>query len=207
MPESMQPLLNTYMASGGALVDRNKLLAAPFWKSGGDFGMASTAILGAIENARLLKSKGYPVLLFAYDGATDENTVPISDAENGRFLRDFLMGITIAKRTLQYRDSHFIILTGNLHAIKTPTELKMASVIEKFTPVFSAKFIPVTGGESWGCQGKSFETRICGIHKMGADNSVNASGYDTVIRLPEVHASAPALNMVKELDAKSIEVK
>ena len=74
-------------------------------------------------------------------------------------------------------------------------------------PVFSVKFIAGKVGESWNCTGKTYETRTCGIGKMGRDDSTSASGYDTVIRLPEVHASSPAFNAVKEPDTRSIEVK
>lgn len=197
MSESMQPMLNDYMASGGSAADRSKLLAAPFWTFASKFGMASTAILATIEKARYLKVKGLPVLLFAFDGTNDENTFKITDAENTRFMRDFIMATTIARRAAQYKNHHILVLTGNLHAVKTASEMRMASFIEKFVPVFSAKFVPTKGGQSWSCYGKSHESLTCGVSDVGADDTASAAGYDAVIKLNAIHAAIPAINMAE----------
>mgnify|MGYP000875777592 CR=1 FL=1 len=202
MPASMQAHFNEFMASQGTADDRERLLAAEFWTTAKDYGQASSAIFALVEQERSLKMSGYPVLLFAFDGSEERSHQKISDSEK-MIPRDFMMGVNIAMRALQYEHHQVVVLTGNLHAEKNSEDNRMPSYIEKFLPVFSARFMPAVGGEAWGCYGRSIETMKCGVRDLNTDTRDVAPGYDAIIKMERLHAAPPAIQTAKGIGAKA----
>lgn len=81
MPSSTQAYLNAYAASKGEKADRAALLAAPFWRKSGKFGLVSTAVWDVVEFARSLKSQGNQVMPFAFDWQWQQD-IPVSLTPN-----------------------------------------------------------------------------------------------------------------------------
>lgn len=193
MPEDLQPSINTYLASSGRPADKIALLTESFWKWAGKSGQASTALFQLIEKVRMLKSEGYPALLFVFDSAADHMANRLMPDENWQMGRDFNMAATIAKRQEQYKKYRIIVLTGNLHAKRDRVQGRMAGFLERYAPLVSAKLVSQTDGHSWNCSGKSVETRVCGESVEPAYTANTEAGFDLIIKLKELHASSPAI--------------
>jgi hypothetical protein len=188
MPADMQAALKTFHASNGDKQAKKKLLAHQFWQFAGNYGMASEAIFDLIELSRKLRVAGHEVIPFAFRHA--DSDLPLRKDEDHSLRNDLLMAANIQARALQYANYKVIILAGNVHAMKSPTSLSAASFLEKSIANFSILLSP-QGGNTWGCSGKPGQT-ICGVGDVGV-GALEDEGYNAVVPIKEVHASAPAL--------------
>lgn len=189
MPVDLNEPLATYLQSNGDPAARTALLRTDFWAQGQD-GRASVAMADMIDGLRRLRQAGYPLAVFAMQGAGSEWHVRNDEKMATRIREEFNAGPT----------SLILTLTGNVHSMKTRPEWLPAQVPSPI-PTYLKDLDPVTfnltstGGSAWNCR------QDCGPHsepaRSGPDRFVvTASGmgdaYTGQINIGTTTASPPA---------------
>jgi hypothetical protein len=189
MPVDLNEPLATYLQSTGDHAARSAFLRTDFWKQGQD-GRASVAMADMIDGFRRLRQAGYPLAVFAMQGAGPDWHVRNDEKMAARIREAFNAGPT----------SLILTLTGNVHSMKTRPEWLPAEVPSPI-PTYLKDLDPVTfdlsstGGSAWNCRNE------CGPHSEAvrsgpAEFVVTASGmggaYTGQINIGKTTASPPA---------------
>jgi hypothetical protein len=189
MPVDLNEALATYLQSTGDPAARAALLHTDFWKHGQD-GRTSVAMADMIDGLRRLRQAGYPLAVFAMQGAGADWQVRNDEKMATRIREEFNARPT----------SLILTLTGNVHSMKTrpewfpaqvpspvPTHLKDLDVL-----TFD---LTSTGGSAWSCKS------VCAPHSQAArpgpeEFVVSPSGmsdaYTGQINVGKTTASPPA---------------
>lgn len=165
IPEAERDALAGYLASRGTSADRATLLRGSFWTDRYQDGRRSQAVLALLEALRVLKHNGGDVAIEPYDG---------SDADNGND-RDAAMAKRLAAAFGRAPKATFVVLTGNLHARKTPGRFKRAFMAARLVEA-GATVTTLDGrygaGTAWVCAGGSPES--CGPAAFGTGAGASA---------------------------------
>lgn len=189
MPIDLDQPLASFLQSTDAPAARSTLLDTDFWRQGRD-GRASLAMADMIDGFRRLRQAGYPITVFAMQGA----------GADWYQRNDEKMAFRIRKEFNARPTSLILTLTGNIHSMKTKPEWLPAEVPAPI-PTYLKDLSPATfdltstGGSAWSCQKK------CGVHsspvRPGPDEFVvTESGmkeaYTGEINVGKTTASPPA---------------
>jgi hypothetical protein len=181
--------LATYLQSTGDHAARTALLRTDFWKEGRD-GRAGVAMAEMIDGLRRLRQAGFPLAVFAMQGAGPDWHVRNDEKMAARIREAFNAGST----------SLILTLTGNVHSMKTRPAWFPAEVPSPI-PTYLKDLDPVTfdltstGGSAWSCRNE------CGPHaeavRSGPDEFVVAASgmgdaYTGQINIGKTTASPPA---------------
>ncbi|WP_342117336.1 hypothetical protein [Pseudoduganella sp. OTU4001] len=186
-----QPELDDYLVSDGGETVRHPLLASAFGKM--KDGRGSEAMMAVIEQARVLRKAGAPLILAAMDMRRSQFAVPPGEKWNPA-TRDRIMAENVAALARSNPDAVVLSLTGNLHATKQ-TKLSyppMGYLLSQQMPAFSLG-LAHSGGSAWVCMGVVDGKLQCGETKMsGVSGGIDVGGFDREVRLGGITASPPA---------------
>lgn len=162
---------------------REQLLAHPAWQKIND-GRSSEAMLELICNTvRHAESK--KLSLFFFDTETPD--------------REEAMARVIGEHAREQRIDVTLVLTGNIHANTAPRHpgkkqiIPMGHRLEEQGFAVHSYDVGFSAGEAWLCTPTE-----CGIHHLngwrmkGDSPAIEAEGYDGILFVGPVHASAPA---------------
>jgi hypothetical protein len=189
MPVDLSEPLATYLQSTGDHAARTALLRADFWKQGQD-GRASVAMADMIDGLRRLRQAGYPLAVFAMQGAGTDWHVRNDEKMATRIREEFNAGPT----------SLILTLTGNVHSMKTKPEWFPAEVPSPI-PTYLKDLDPVTfdltstGGSAWSCReecGPHSEAVRSGPDRFVVTASAMGDAYIGQINIGKTTASPPA---------------
>lgn len=191
-PSGEQSHLDTFLVSGEVGQARAELLATPFWQRRMQDGRSSAAMLQLVESLWSLRRDGFRVRVVAFDDwqvdARDKAMAGILDA-------------AVEAR----RDARLVVLTGNVHARKTPgfganPEFRSMAAYLK-VPTRSLAF-RARRGTYWACRPdcgvvdatpNELASELPRFDLTAAEPSAH---YDGIIELGVVSASLPAVSAV-----------
>ena len=160
-----QARIDAFMASAGTAADRARLHdQSDFWNGAFQDGRRSEAVLALLESLRALRQNGADVRVIAYDG----------DPGNDR---DLAMATILERAFKAEPHATFLMLSGNLHARKTPGRLKqtwMADYIVKSGAALTTLDARFGLGTAWVCFGD--QPSDCGPQILGAGRAAAARG-------------------------------
>lgn len=145
-PSSEQAALNTWLGSAGLEVDREALLARPFWRRPWQDGRTSVAMLKLLEFARLRRARGVPLTVLAVDEKSKGNARQAA----------------IAARLLSEHESHprrlMVAVLGNASTTRkkgtawnsalVPVGARLAAALPRQVSAFDVAF---DEGSHWAC--------------------------------------------------------
>jgi hypothetical protein len=186
--------IDSFLASAGDPRDHETLLEGKFWRRPLQDGKSSRAMVDLLDSIRRLKGSGARIIVFLFDAST-----PAQD-------RDAEMAKNILEVRAQAPNDLFLILTGNVHAMKNkmtigltelvPMAFHLAQAGGRVTSLVSV-YPP---GTAWVCMGAG--TEACGSHSMSGKARGDARfieltrddehGYDGIFYVPSLTASPPA---------------
>lgn len=144
IPSEEQTRIDTFLQSSGSTAQVQALLAGPHWRTARPDGRSSQAMLRLLELVRTLKQQpDSKVRVIAFD---TWNLEP---------LRDAVMAKNLAAARTKVRDESTVVLTGNLHALRSRGSRfdadfeSMAYVMRRSQPV-TINVTPLTG-TAWFC--------------------------------------------------------
>lgn len=109
IPTSEQASIDAYLHSKGALEDKKQFTSGMFWSF--KDGRSSQAVLRLIEQVRVLKIKGIPIDIFAFDQMADGEDSFSNRRERG-------MAEMLTKIQQLNQPAMGVVLVGNYHARK-----------------------------------------------------------------------------------------
>jgi hypothetical protein len=194
IPTEEQLRIDSFLASTGSPQDRQALLEGDFWRRSLQDGRSSRAMIDLLDSIRRLRASGARINVFSFDVAT---RVPDRDGE---------MAKKIMTVHAQAPSSLFILLTGNLHAMKQKATIGSTELVPMGFHLFEAgaqvrslnsAYPP---GTAWACMGTG--TNACGLHDIRGKDRGKAPfielgghderGYDGIFYVPSLTASPPA---------------
>lgn len=189
IPSQDQPLIDSYLKSGGTKTDTQLLTSSSFWQQGRD-GRSSRAMLKLIEDIRLLKLEGHAIELFAFDEQPGTNLEPNVAIANG-----------IHRFHTAHPNTLILALMGNIHAMQTQMTTSDGVLVPSGVLLSDLKPVSVLianpAGTIWACMPQ------CGIQTLTPQDSSNPTigfregasqdGYSRSYLLPSITASPPAV--------------
>lgn len=191
MPVDLNAPLATYLQSNGDPAARSALLRTDFWKQGED-GRASVAMADMIDGFRRLRQAGYPLAVFAMQGA----------GADWHLRNDEKMAARIREEFNARPTSLILTLTGNMHSMKTKPEWLPAEIPAPI-PTYLKDLGPVTfdltstGGSAWSCAkecGPHTDADRPGPQEFVVTASNMSEAYTGQINVGKTTASPPAAN-------------
>lgn len=186
LPRSLQAPIDSFMASEGREVDRERLLSVGFWSRARQDGRSSIAMITLIDRLRALRRAGFDVQVLAIDEQIEGS-------------RDAGMALHIS-RSVETSAYPLVGLMGNYHARKTrgvswDDEYEPAGYrLLRYSPL--NVLVAQTSGSAWVC------APDCGVHRvgdhrfkdqeLGYGQDATGSGYDGAYLIPATTASFPA---------------
>ncbi len=189
IPATEQERIDRFLASDDAAA-RADLVASDYWTFPMQDGRRSQATVDLLARARQWARARAPIEVVAFDAE-----VPPAE-------RDAAMAEQLAAARRARPDAVFLVVTGGLHAMRTPTPdfEPMAARFEALvgpSPVRSLR-LAHAGGSAWLC------TEECGPHEIDgqrarATRSINlfertTEGFDGEFYVGPIHASPPAVD-------------
>lgn len=189
IPVTEQERIDRFLAASDGAAARADLVAGDYWTFPMQDGRRSQATVDLLARARRWARARAPIEVVAFDAE-----VPPSE-------RDAAMAEQLAAARRARSDAVFLVVTGGLHATRTPTPdfEPMAARFETLvrpSPVRSLR-LAHAGGSAWLC------TEECGPHQIagqqaGATRSINffertTEGFDGEFYVGPIHASPPAV--------------
>jgi len=194
IPRGEQPRIDSFLASAGDPRAYQTLLEGEFWGRPLQDGKSSRAMVDLLDSIRRLKGSGARINVFLFDLST-----PAQD-------RDAQMAKNILAARTQAPNDLFLILTGNVHAMKKMMNIKTTQLVPmafhlagsgaRVTSLVSV-YPP---GTAWVCKGAG--TEACGSHPVSGKARGDARfieltrdderGYDGIFYVPSLTASPPA---------------
>jgi hypothetical protein len=189
MPVDLNEPLATYLQSTGDHAARIALLRTDFWTQGQD-GRASVAMADMIDGLRRLRQAGYPLAVFAMQGAGTDWHVRNDEKMATRIREEFNARPT----------SLILTLTGNVHSMKTRPEWLPAQVPSPIpTHLKDLDLVTFdlssTGGSAWTCRnecGPHSEAVRAGPNEFVVTASAMGDAYTGQINVGKTTASPPA---------------
>jgi hypothetical protein len=193
IPSQEQSRINLFLASSGSAPDHQVLIESEFWRRPVQDGRSSRAVVELLDSIRRLKASGAKIDVFLFDEA---GRVQDRDAE-------------MAKKILAVHGrapgDFFLILTGNVHAMKKKIAVGTTELVPMGLDLVEAG-APVTSlasayppGTAWVCMGSGSDA--CGSHEMrgkhrGDARFIELTGsderYDGIFYVPSLTSSPPA---------------
>jgi hypothetical protein len=188
-PISEQALLNGFVVSPSRSAGQ-VVLAESRYVANSEDGRASCALLGLLETVRRLHSQGSNISVVAFSDDSSTYGAP----------RDELMARALIRSVADNPGAGFVVLTGNVHALRTPFQSNSQSLkpMGSFLPpasaqVYSVNLLPASG-RAWNCN-----TNGCGVHAVELTHCISgelqklapAAAYDFQLCLGQVDASSP----------------
>jgi len=152
LPDQL-PLIRKYISTGHTDIDRQNLVSHPFWSGSYQDGRASKAMLGLIDEIRLLKKSGKDIEVFVFDNQSAEN-------------RDQAMAEMVMKELEEDPNVLHLLITGNVHSqIKKGVPWNqsletMGSYIYKSDSTVVSVILTHTGGDAWMCTPNCSQTTL-----------------------------------------------
>ena len=192
LPSKDQSLIDAYLVSNGTSSDQQKLTSSEFWQFGRD-GRSSSAMLKLIENIRVLKKRGHPTDLFAFD-----------DQPGTKLERNIAIANGIRRFHTSHPTTKIIALMGNIHAMEDPIHLGGREVVPSGSLLHdlhpTSILIAYPRGTIWACM------PTCGSHDLKAVGGETGAlgfregspmgGYTYTYYLRSITASPPAVQKV-----------
>jgi hypothetical protein len=138
IPVEEDPRIKVFLASAGALGDREALLKGAFWTDSFQDGRRSEAMLELLQSLRGLRTNGADIQVVPFDGPATDRDQAMAERLWAAFTRE-------PKAT-------FIMLSGNLHARKTSGAHKfMASYLLEKGATLTTLDARYGAGSTWIC--------------------------------------------------------
>lgn len=188
MPRGENVALARYMASDGRDEERRALRMRAFWGVTDDQhdGRRSHDMLALIDSMRALRMAGRDVQLFAYD---------LDASTHGNEVRDDAMAQALRARYAGLpADARMIVLTGNVHAMRTrphraPATLQQKPMAAQLADLgmFNVR-IDAARGAFWGCKNGRCSAWPIREQPMRVPQRHHAPGrlYDLTVWLPQL---------------------
>lgn len=181
VPESLTPLIETFMLSGGSDTDMIELVAHQFWQA--HDGRSSSALLQLFVDLRKLGIEGSSISIFAFD------------PESGR--RDEGMAKIIVKKleSIEVDRTITLLVAGNLHA-RTDSRRWMGWHLRQAYPHTVSLNIAYSGGNAWICTAQGCRsTPLTGIDRGKKEfverKETDSASWQGIFYLGTVSASSP----------------
>jgi len=202
IPIQEEPLITAYLSSPGGEKDRAAVLAGPFWTDKFQDGRRSLAMLGLLEDLRILRRQGSPVrllLLDAFPPSADDPT------------RDRLMARNLKAAVDAHPQDVVLVMTGNLHSrvtLGSPWDPKYEPMGYHLTQAepkrkITALDVSRSGGTAWTCMTPDSEScKVREIPGKGDDKGVRVilhpleGGFNGVYNVGRLTASLPAAHHI-----------
>lgn len=190
LPRSEEPVIDTFLESGGSVEERNKVLQLPFWSRDYQDGRASQAMFGLLDSIRELKSNGEHVAVVLIDKPNSSD-------------RDYDMAQRIIEKIESNASDFFIVLTGNYHNRINEYSGNMGSyILKKFGEQRVLSLLQsYTGGSAWvDVAGEGFGPVRLGGHgrnEIGVFLDEGLGEYHGTLEMDSVHHSRPAKELLK----------
>jgi hypothetical protein len=188
IPTTEQERIHRFLASSGDAAARADLVASDYWTFPMQDGRRSQAIVELLAKTQQWASARAPIEVVAFDAE-----VPPAE-------RDAAMAETLAAARRSTPDAVFLVVTGGLHAMRTPTPdfEPMAARFEAMVAPSQVRSLRMAhaGGSAWLC------TEECGPHQLEgqrrATRTINlfvrpTEGFDGEFYVGPLHASPPAV--------------
>jgi hypothetical protein len=140
IPNSEQARIDSFLASSGSTAARAALLKGPFWNDSYQDGRKSQAMVVLLETLRRLRQQGADVGVVLFDSQAQDRNLGMAENLRGAF--------AAAPKAV------FIVLTGNLHARRTPGEFSdtfMAARLAEKGVDLTALDARYGRGTTWAC--------------------------------------------------------
>jgi hypothetical protein len=138
IPVEEDARIKAFLASAGALGDREALLKSPFWTDSFQDGRRSEAMVALLQSLRELRNSGADVQVVPFDG-------PATD-------RDQAMAERLWTAFTREPKATFLMLSGNVHARKTSGERKyMATRLVEKGAAITTLDARYGEGSTWIC--------------------------------------------------------
>lgn len=181
LPQDMQPVLDTWLASDGGDKAKAALLAAPWWHRPLQDGRSSIAFLRMLERLRTLHVAGKVVAVRGFDepatwrGATDRNAD----------MAGTLIDIAATTKGLT------MVLVGNVHAARSEVTFGTKKIRPATFLLPEGKRVSVNvdalGGSVWACMADGCHAQDMGPTSTGSAsitwNTAPDRRYDVIYRL------------------------
>lgn len=188
IPATEQERIDRFLASSGDAAARAELVSGDYWTFPMQDGRRSQATVELLIRAQQWARARAPVEVVAFD-------VEVPPAE-----RDAAMAEQLAAARRVRPDAVFLVVTGGLHAMRTPTpdfEPMAARFEAKVRSPVRALRLAHAGGTAWLC------TEECGPHEIDGERvqatpSIHlfertTDGFDGEFYVGPIHASPPAV--------------
>lgn len=188
IPITEQTRIDHFLASSGDKTAVTQLVSSDYWTFPMQDGRRSQAMVDLLARVRRWKQEGFPIEVVAFDAE-------VSPSE-----REAAMAAQLAAARRRRPDAVFLVVTGDLHAMRTPTPdfQPMAARFQSLvgpSRVLSLRMVHA-GGSAWIC------TEECGPHQLESQRHVARSvnlfedargGFDGEFSVGSLHASPPAV--------------
>lgn len=196
-----QESLNRFITSEGTEADRRALTSHYGWRSKGQDGRSSEAMLALLEDVRKLRKSGHRIGVAA-TLSWAKIDIPLTDAENTPLslednilyssLNDRAMADSILGTAILYRQYTQVVLSGyghtsNVRRLAWNAEFRpMGEILAGFMPVFTIGIESGGGARGWAVGGPYKESPVsAGKHYLEQDK------IDAIVSLPRITASNP----------------
>lgn len=210
-----QARLDAFLASDGGEAATNALLSGPHWIM--PDGRASGGYLKMLNLIRQLARQGRPVSVAAIDvdplAGLKGRTKPLSQEEILQLSRerDKQMADNVLQAINNHSDSNLVVLVGNVHASVqqgTPWDAKYKPLgwhLKQELPDLISLNFQTAGGKAWVMtdstigEPKYFAGTDRGVKPFVELFKTTTAGYDGVLYVGKMTASAPAKKQTSEL--------